>query len=1355
MLFIFPELTVAQAESSSTSGIEHTLGKIVWLLVLGVASAKSFALRRQETTSNVCVTSLGITTIGLMLLVATSILRPYVGQFYVLVSGLGLFVILVGLILGFVGIAQYKGNGEFKQGRKQAAGSILIGLLVIGVSSYYFYVGYMIGIGAVNKADTAFGTPAAPLDFHSDELNFHFTSPAGKYVEFKARATNADAIFGLRSRSGGAYFIIIAEVTNSDVLTTEGLAEIVRTNLRAATDTTPSFAEPIPYEINGVEGIKFEVDATVNNLDLTYIYWVLERNGYLYQLMSWSGRSNKAQLRDKIDPLLQGFSLLEPDRVVALGDEKPLDSVHSSFGYDIDLQGSRWLEWPDFKVSTVHADSAGLLGEHARFQVIPFCYQDQAPHEDAIISALLSTHNIDYPGVNLVRHGPISLGVLDGQLLKYSAKSDDDLTETRAAIVFGETCAFLNIVWSTLGKRSTDQLAQDLFARIQYQASASLPESEQHPINQAILHNRAGLYYHSAENYPDALEQFKYARQLDRENLTYFHNALDAIGKLEQHQLGVDYFNDASESLAGDPESLSWNAWYLSRLGENEGAAVAYRDAFTRGYRNDFELGVYIDLLMYFERYAEAKEVREQFALEKNSFSMLRKLALIHSAQEEFDEALALLDSAEKMQAGNIDIVFDRIDIYRSKGEFRIITRLCEDLIATGHGTAGAYYQKGRAEYNLSWYIQAKDSFEKALIRSPGNESIKDYLQQIQGFLGQGDSSLIAGHIDAVELPASAAIANALEEADIEEYDSYYLHRSTSYYFSKGEKLRKTLRRTIKVLNASGIDRFSTITAQYDPFIESAFVNSVEVFDNEGNLVSRGLRKDYYVTDTQSEMADTDKTIHIPVSNLLPGYTVSYSITTESLYPAQTFSFKTLYLSASRPVAESFVYISGDIDALEYQQTATARPRKSDDSLLWLHHNPRPYSWEPMEVDYSEYIPSVSINHVGQQWSLIGNDYVESIEDKLVLDDETRKLAIDLVSAVQSTDEKLVVLTRFVQDKITYKALEFGVRGRIPNSAKHTIANSYGDCKDHAVLLHNLFKSVGIDSNLVLVSLSQPVKPELPSLNQFDHMVVYVPGVNGGLFIDGTDKDMSLVGLTPNSLAGVVGLRLATGESSLIKFPKYTAVNTGLQIRRHIEFAETGEARVVEALIFSDYWGSLMRSHLKTIEKNKQIDWGQQFISDINDEIVLQSLSIEKLYDVASDLVLNLVYTIPADIVNNERWEFEDPSVWERYYIMPKTVHQRKTDFQVKLPLQLTSEVEISFPRNFNARINMDSEFNFAGEYGEYSVKLALDGQKLTKKFHMSTPSNRFRSSQYAEFVKFHRGAISALKRPITLSRLQ
>jgi hypothetical protein len=36
------------------------------------------------------------------------------------------------------------------------------------------------------------------------------------------------------------------------------------------------------------------------------------------------------------------------------------------------------------------------------------------------------------------------------------------------------------------------------------------------------------------------------------------------------------------------------------------------------------------------------------------------------------------------------------------------------------------------------------------------------------------------------------------------------------------------------------------------------------------------------------------------------------------------------------------------------------------------------------------------------------------------------------------------------------QGIEFGTRGVIPNSAAVTMHRKYGDCKDHAVLLHQL-----------------------------------------------------------------------------------------------------------------------------------------------------------------------------------------------------------------------------------------------------------------------------------------------------------
>jgi len=56
------------------------------------------------------------------------------------------------------------------------------------------------------------------------------------------------------------------------------------------------------------------------------------------------------------------------------------------------------------------------------------------------------------------------------------------------------------------------------------------------------------------------------------------------------------------------------------------------------------------------------------------------------------------------------------------------------------------------------------------------------------------------------------------------------------------------------------------------------------------------------------------------------------------------------------------------------------------------------------------------------------------------------------------------------------------------------LSNRYGDCKDKAVLLKALLKARGIDSSLVLTSLGgQFGLPELPTLDVFNHAVLYLP----------------------------------------------------------------------------------------------------------------------------------------------------------------------------------------------------------------------------------------------------------------------
>ncbi len=92
----------------------------------------------------------------------------------------------------------------------------------------------------------------------------------------------------------------------------------------------------------------------------------------------------------------------------------------------------------------------------------------------------------------------------------------------------------------------------------------------------------------------------------------------------------------------------------------------------------------------------------------------------------------------------------------------------------------------------------------------------------------------------------------------------------------------------------------------------------------------------------------------------------------------------------------------------------------------------------------------------------------------------------------------------FVVTQVRYVALEFGIHGYKPYAVDQVLERRFGDCKDKASLALALLASVGIDSRLVLLRMSQlGAVPEAPaSLAVFNHAILRVPSL--GLWLDGT-----------------------------------------------------------------------------------------------------------------------------------------------------------------------------------------------------------------------------------------------------------
>src|SRR5262249_33984753 len=141
-------------------------------------------------------------------------------------------------------------------------------------------------------------------------------------------------------------------------------------------------------------------------------------------------------------------------------------------------------------------------------------------------------------------------------------------------------------------------------------------------------------------------------------------------------------------------------------------------------------------------------------------------------------------------------------------------------------------------------------------------------------------------------------------------------------------------------------------------------------------------------------------------------------------------------------------------------------------------------------------------------WEQLVKAYLLQIADRLAIDATVEELAKKITAEAKSDDERLALLVRYVQDHLTYKEIEFGRRARVPSPPAEVLKTNYGDWKDHSLLLVQLLKAVGIEANMALANLDEPVDAGFPSLEQFNHVIVYLPKTRQ--FIDCTDKDDDL-----------------------------------------------------------------------------------------------------------------------------------------------------------------------------------------------------------------------------------------------------
>lgn len=1020
--------------------------------------------------------------------------------------------------------------------------------------------------------------------------------------------------------------------------------------------------------------------------------------------------------------------------------------ISTPYSFKMNLRGSKWSLWTDAELKKEFPNAmCGGDKDGVAFIVVPFYFGEERPHVDAIIQALFTRDfGVDYPSGAIEDFTMKEKG--DKLIFRFRAKrkTDSFLYRYRCSLLIRGPVAYLITTWryrgSGLSDRESSQVEKFFLlypsvekAAFDRQCTRAMKE------NQADVFNRIGHYYFNAKSYEIALGNYRKAIAGNTGNIVFFTNSLyclNALGRCEEALRDIA----KAESRYGVSSNLSaWKAHFYNEAGSTDKAIAAYAAAFSdKGFRENSDFSVYVNLLLGSGRMQEAEKALDLYLGDHPSVDMqLLKVEYLYE-NEQFRKAFDYLEMLGDGRPLNPKIVSKKLKVLREMNKPRLMLDVCETVFAAGLPSLEIYYFKGEAEFMLKDYAQAKKSLEKALEFEPNNASVAGFLLTVSSYLGEGKNSSLKNEITPVPLPDSLRKRiNKMAPACSSEYGACYLYTISGIDFKRNERHVKTIRTGVHIHNEAGVALFNTLQLTYNSLSEDAFINKLTVYDETGEVIGEGDPDSFYVMDNgDAPLATYDVTVNAPVPGLRPGCTIEF-ITTVRKNSASELNFLSRTFSNSRPTMLDAFYLVGDISQVAEISSMIAEPERTGNSIVWAVENSPVYKWENLQPYPEAWLPSLQICDVKNEWSSLCAEYIQKLQPLLQQNERVKVLAKSLTGDAETAGETVLLLTEYVQRNYTYKGIEFGTRGTIPHTVDKILDQRYGDCKDHSLLLYHLLKASGLDASLALVNTSGKVVKNLPSLDQFDHMIVYTPDLKNGTFLDCTIKGFNLLEAPPSGYINSEALVLHAPDFPFVRMQETQPEQNSVSFARDVE-VDGFNLRVKEIVRFKGGAAGGMRSWLRSIDEVNHREYMEKYLRNRIPDACVESCKIQNLYDLRSALIIELNFIVQDVVTKFEDFTLIDfPGFWEEIYLKPTYIEKRRSPFQFFDGFRLSGQTDIKLPEMLKLRELPGAKLGNQTPFFDWSTEYALDTKDtVCIRFECDEKAGRHQAKRYPAYYE-------------------
>ncbi|MFT5464924.1 MAG: tetratricopeptide (TPR) repeat protein/transglutaminase-like putative cysteine protease [Verrucomicrobiales bacterium] len=1269
----------------------------------------------------------------------------------------------LGLLAAIVSLAIYRGRNDVYPGGPHAGvwSLILNGLALCGL---FYYVSAKqeeaekLASESKNprdqseRSESEFIPPVAGEPTRFEDENFTFVVPERPWMSLDPKLVDPTASVVLSRYQEETVFIVVAERMGVEIgMTNAGIRHIAMENMKAAYEKG-KLGEDAPIEIDGITFVNCRCEGSDEGVTAYHRTYAAMHNGYAYQMIGVSEKSWEETDR-VMNEMARRFELIDPEAVCySSGKAITEPVVIQHLGMTANLQGSGWLTWDSIADDFADADFGAQFGAMGSFGLLSFDLQDHEVSVEDLAAATLWVMwgETDYPD-ELDEIKPFDSNGVAGLEMRMTHLADSEEHLDVIRVFEHEGRGWCLILWAS--EAGADRLTELTPVLDLIEPGPALDSDSKFALNKnqriirSKIFNRLGLKRFGDDQYEEAAALFQSALNFAPENATYALNIAYSWEELQKYQTAIEALEKYRTDQGKNAEIAAEIAWNLDQSGKIDKALDRYEEAFKLGHGDENRFYEYIQLLGERNREEDALAAIDVFEKRNRSDMTLIWRADILDDLGRTAEAIEALQKRLEREPFDGGVAYDLAEYHLQLEEPEKCLEVCQQIIENEKETWDVAWLRGQAYMSTERYRDAQSAYEVSIELNSENEYLKHALARASAALGEGDNSLVKNEIEAVEIPDE--LQQLLEEkaGDLEDesYGAQVLRRIRVIHFRKGHRQRETMYLTVRITGERGISAYKMLRYQFDPFSERLFINTMIIRDEKGDIITKGDVNDFYVMDEAGQsMATDNQTLNAPVPGLTKGVTLELAVTRETLANIDSFQLVDHVFYDNYPCRYETIAVTGEVDKIKWETEGELDTLESDQMLAWSLHFPQKLTSEPLQPSYDRYLPSLWISSADKSWKVIGEEYAKDLEPLLSdTPTEVTTAAKRVAGDAENIDEAVVRLATFVRKELTYNAIEFGPRGRIPPPAGRTLRNRYGDCKDHSLLLYHLLKSKGIESYLTLANTDGDVREGLPDLNQFNHMILFVPGFRGGQFIDCTDDYLATSSLPPYGLASKRVLVLQPGNPRLETISEYPVDSNRLEIIRKIGVSGL-DLVVEEEAVFSGYRAANLRDYFAVRDPEEHRSRLQSTFQ-VLPGLRLKSVKFTDFEDLNKPLRILLEYTIAggAEKGDDRSREVELPAPWELYYLKADYIEDRRSPFELERPT--TYEVRFEFTDGQKWKFAKSDSLDQAesSEFAQWSSKLE-DNAVI---WNFSRESGQFDAEKYKAFVDATDAALKIFER--------